>query len=39
MVVSFNKKYRGKTRLCLLEVRFDGHGRFMRLLEFSSRER
>ena len=34
--IGFNKKFRGKTRVHLLEVCFNVHGRFIRLSEFAS---
>ena len=34
--MDFNRKFRGKTRVHLLEVCFNNHGRFIRLLEFAS---
>ena len=34
--VCFNKKFRGKTRVHLLEVCFNIHGRFIRLSKFAS---
>ena len=34
--MGFNKKFRGKTRVHLLEVCFNVHGRFIRLSEFAS---
>ena len=34
--MGFNKKFKGKTRVHLLEVCFNIHGRFIRLSEFAS---
>ena len=34
--MGFNRKYRGKSRVHLMEVCFNNHGRFIRLLEFAS---
>ena len=34
--MGFNRKFRGKTRVHLLEVCFNNHGRFIRLSEFAS---
>ena len=34
--MGFNRKFRGKTRVHLLEVSFNVHGRFIRLSKFTS---
>ena len=34
--MGFNRKFRGKTKVHLLEVCFNVHGRFIRLSEFAS---
>ena len=34
--MGFNRKFRGKTRVHLMEVCFNNHGRFIRLSEFAS---
>lgn len=34
--MGFNKKYRGKTRVHILEVSFNNCGRFLRISEFAS---
>ena len=33
--MGFNRKYRGKSRVHLMEVCFNNHGRFIRLSEFA----
>lgn len=37
--LGFNRKYRGKTRAHLLEVRFNNHGRFIRISKFALNRR
>ena len=37
--MGFNRKFRGKTRVHLLEVCFNVHGRFIRLSEFASKRK
>ncbi|KAJ9680331.1 hypothetical protein PVL29_019600 [Vitis rotundifolia] len=37
--MGFNRKYRGKSRVHLMEVCFNNHGRFIRLLEFASNKK
>ena len=37
--MGFNRKYRGKSRVYLMEVCFNNHGRFIRLSEFASKRK
>ena len=37
--MGFNRKFRGKTRVHLMEVCFNNHGRFIRLSEFASNKK
>ena len=37
--MDFNRKFKGKTRVQLLEVCFNNHGRFIRLSEFASNKK
>ena len=37
--MGFNRKYRGKSRVHLMEACFNNHGRFIRLSEFASKRK
>ena len=37
--MGFNRKYRGKSKVHLMEVCFNNHGRFIRLSKFASNKR
>ena len=37
--MGFNRKYRGKSRVKLMEVCFKNHGRFIKLSEFASKRK